>query len=345
MFFGVAYYPEHWPEERWPIDAKMMQEAGINGVRVGEFAWSRIEPTPGDYDFDWMDRAIALFGEHGIKTMLCTPSRTPPPWVFREHPEIRNVRNHGHQSNYGHRYTVCHNNPTFVALSRQIDQAVVEHFAGNPDIIAWHIDNEIGSGNTCYCEVCHGRFIAYLREKYGTVQNLNAKWGTHFWSLTFSTFEEVPLPVGVPFPNPSLALEYARFQSKVNADFARWRYDLMRRRHPEVWVTTNFQTGDRTHTDNFELGRSTDVYGTNFYPPFAPEFDLDYYRGARGELIILEQRSGQPHWGMGTRPGWMRLWAYRSIAHGASGINFFRWRPCRWGQEEYWHRHLAAQRP
>jgi beta-galactosidase len=138
-------------------------------------------------------------------------------------------------------------------------------------------------------------------------------------------------------PSPNLALEYARFQSKVNADFALWRYELMKRLDPDVWVTTNFQTSARTHTDIFDLGEATDIYGTNFYPPWAPEFALDYCRGTRGELLILEQRSGQPHWLSATRPGWMRLWTYRSIAHGASGINFFRWRPCRWGQEEYWH--------
>jgi beta-galactosidase len=337
VFYGVAYYPEHWPEERWAIDAQMMQEAGINGVRMGEFAWSKIEPVEGQYDFEWLDRAITLLAEHGVKTMMCTLSRTPPPWVFHEYPEIRNTRADGHVSNYGHRYTVCLNNPTFIELSQRVDRAVIEHFAGNEHVIAWHIDNEIGAGNECFCDVCRDKFIAYLREKYGTVENLNAKWGAHFWSFTFSAFEQVPLPVGVRFPSPSLALEYARFQSKVNADFALWRYELMRQRHPEAWVTTNFQTSARTHTDIFHLGHATDVYGTNFYPPMAPEFALDYCRGARGELIILEQRSGQPHWMPATQPGWMRLWTYRSIAHGASGINFFRWRPCRWGQEEYWH--------
>ncbi len=269
--------------------------------------------------------------------MMCTLSRTPPPWVFHKYPEIRNVRADGIVSNYGHRYTVCLNNPTFIELSQRVDHAVVEHFAGNEHVIAWHIDNEIGAGNECYCDVCRRKFIAYLREKYETVENLNARWGSHFWSFTFSAFEEVPLPVGVRFPSPSLALEYARFQSRVNADFALWRYDLMKQLHPEAWVTTNFQTSARTHTDIFDLGQATDVYGTNLYPPMAPEFALDYCRGARGELLILEQRSGQPHWMPATPPGWMRLWTYRSIAHGASGINFFRWRPCRWGQEEYWH--------
>ncbi|MGC9347748.1 MAG: beta-galactosidase [Anaerolineae bacterium] len=337
MYYGVAYYPEHWPEERWAVDAQLMQDAGLTGVRMGEFAWSRLEPKAGRYDFAWLDRAVELLGEHGVKTMMCTCSRTPPPWVFHRHPEIRNVRADGHVANYGHRYTVCHNNPVFVELSRRIDRAVIEHYAAHEHVMAWHIDNEIGSGNTCYCETCRAKFIDYLREKYRTVERLNEAWGAHFWSFAFSDFDEVPLPVGVSFPSPNLAMEYARFQSKTNVDFARWRYELMKELDPKTWVTTNFQTSNRTHTDIFDLGEATDVYGTNFYPPFAPEFALDYCRGARGELLILEQRSGQPHWDVATRPGWMRLWSYRSLAHGACGINYFRWRPCRWGQEEYWH--------
>lgn len=337
MYYGVAYYPEHWPETRWSTDAEMMREAGVNGVRMAEFAWSKLEPVEGQYDFAWLDRAVDLLGEHGIKTMMCTCSRTPPPWIFGTYPEIRNVRADGRVSNYGHRYTICHNNPTFIELSRRIDRAVIEHYAGHEHVTAWHIDNEIGSGNTCYCDVCHQSFIDYLRRKYQTVENLNEAWGAHFWSFAFNSFDDVPLPVGVSFPSPNLAMEYARFQSKTNADFARWRYDLMKKLDPETWVTTNFQGSTRTHTDIFDMGEATDVYGTNFYPPFGPEFALDYCRGTRGELLILEQRSGHPHWDVATRPGWMRLWAYRSIAHGACGINYFRWRPCRWGQEEYWH--------
>lgn len=337
MYFGLAYYPEHWPEDRWPVDAQMMQAAHINGVRMGEFAWSKIEPEEGRYDFDWLDRAVDLLARHGIKTMMCTCSRTPPPWVFHRYPEIRNLRADGHVSNYGYRYTVCHNNPTFIELAQRIDRKVIEHYANHESVIAWHIDNEIGSGNTCYCEHCRQKFVEHLAQKYGSIDNLNARWGTHFWSIAYTSFDEVPLPVGVPMPYPSLALEYARFQSQVNADFARWRFDLMKALHPKAWVTTNFQSSRATHSDIFDLGAPTDIYGTNFYPTHNPEFALDYCRGARGELIILEQRSGAPHWRTGTEPGWMRLWTYLSIAHGATGINYFRWRTARWGQEAYWH--------
>mgnify|MGYP001205299760 CR=1 FL=1 len=337
MYFGAAYYPEHWPEERWAQDAEMMRAAGLNGVRMGEFAWSKLEPSPGQYDFDWLDRAVALLGAHGIQTMMCTPSRTPPPRIFAAHPGIVNVRADRHPANYGFRYTICHNNPEFIALAEEIDRRVIEHYAGNEHVTAWHIDNEIGSGNTCYCPVCHARFQDYLREQYGTVERLNAAWGTHFWSFAITDFAEVPLPTGVPIVYPSLALAYARFQSHTNAEFARRRYEWIKLSAPHTWVTTNFQTSNATHTDIFEMGQHTDVYGTNLYPPFAPEFALDYCRGARNELIILEQRSGAPYFSPERGPGWMRLWTYLSLAHGATGINFFRWRTARWGQEEYWH--------
>ncbi len=112
-------------------------------------------------------------GRHGIQTMLCTCSRTPPPWVFHKYPEIRNTRSDGKQANYGHRYTVCLIQPAFVELSQRIDRKIIEHYAGNPNMIAWHIDNEIGSGNTCYCEICHGTFSRVPADKYGTVENLN----------------------------------------------------------------------------------------------------------------------------------------------------------------------------
>ena len=335
MYFGVAYYPEHWPRDRWEVDAKLMREAGVNGVRMGEFAWSKIEPAEGEYDFEWLDEAISLLAGHGIKTMLCTSSRTPPPRIFAQDPEIRNTRADGHTANYGQRYTVCLNNPRFIELSQRIDRAVIEHYADNPHVIAWHIDNEIGSGNACFCDVCKEAFVERLREKYVSVADLNEKWGAHFWSFALSAFEDVPLPGGNT--NPALSLEWARFQSETNVRFAKWRYELMKELCPDKWVTTNFQQSRATHTDIFKLGEATDVYGTNFYPPTQDEYGLDFCRGKRGKLIILEQRSGQPHWSSHTKPGWMRLWAWRSIAHGASGMNFFRWRPCLWGQEEYWH--------
>jgi len=328
MFYGVQYYPEHWPEHRWAVDARMMQDAGINVVRMGEFAWSALEPQEGSLDFAWLDRAVTLFDTHGIKTIMCTPSRTPPPWVFNRYPGVRNVNADGQLVNYGFRYTVGLNHNDFIQLSQRIDRAVIEHFAGNEAVIGWQVDNEIGMNNDCYCEFCRNQFHQYLEKKFGSLEALHAAWGSHFWSFTFTNWDEVPLPN----INPQLALEYRRFLSELNVEFTRWRSDLIHESDPGKSVTTNFQSFSVRHTDYAQLANVIDLNGMNHYPTRSPEFILDYYRGARGTMLPLEQFTRLM--AIDTGPGWMRLWAYMAIAHGACGINFFRWRCCRWGAEQ-----------
>ena len=336
MLLGVAYYPEHWPQERWPADAGLMQEAGINTVRMGEFAWSRLEPAEGRYEFGWLEKAIGIFRDRGIETMLCTCSRTPPPWVFGKYPEIRNTNREGSSVNYGGRYSVNLLHPRFVELSHAIDEAVIRHFIHFSGVSCWQIDNEVGAGNADFSDLSLQMFHLYLEGKYGSVEELNKAWGSHFWSFHFSDFKEVPLPIGNPSVNPHLALEYSRFLSQVNVDFAIWRYDLIKKLRPDIPVTTNFQTERETHTDIFQLGRATDFYGTNFYAPLSREFSLDYCRGSKGRFVVLEQQSGEIYFKHSMPPGEMRKRAWHSIAHGASGVNFFRWRSCRWGQEQFW---------
>ncbi len=331
MYFGVQYYPEHWPEERWAVDAGMMRDAGVNTVRMGEFAWSAIEPEQGRYDFGWLDRAIAILYEHGIGTILCTMSRTPPPWAFRASPEIINVPRDGRPSTYGVRYSVGLAHRGFREISERIDRAVIEHYSGNPAIVGWQIDNEVGSGNDCFCEECRAAFHAYLETKYRTIDALNDAWGRHFWSLAYTGFDEVPLPFDRA--NPQIVLEYRRFMSHVNVEFAQRRTAIIRELDPGTWITTNFQSFHAVHTDYFALQEAIDVNGMNHYPFRSPEFILDYYRGSRGKVHVLEQFTRLAEVDDG--PGWMRLWAWMAIAHGASGMSFFRWRQCRWGQEQH----------
>ena len=206
---------------------------------------------------------------------------------------------------------------------------MIEHFAGNDAIAGWQVDNEVGGGNDCYCERCRRRFHRYLETKYGSIEALNAAWGAHFWSFYFTTWEEVPLPAS----NPQLALEYRRFLSGLNVEFTRWRSDLIHELDPDKWVTTNFQSFGARHTDYAQVAQVIDLNGMNHYPPRSPELILDYYRGARGTMLPVEQFTRLLP--VDTGPGWMRLWAYMAIAHGACGVNFFRWRCCRWGQEQH----------
>lgn len=329
MYYGVQYYPEHWPEERWAVDAEMMQRAGLNCVRMGEFAWSFFEPREGSLDFSAYDRVIALLHKHGIKTIMCTCSRTVPPWLLKKYPGILTTTQNGTINPPGGRYLAGLAHPDFIREAQRMDRAIIEHFAGNPGIESWQIDNEIGSCNDCFCDVCVAAFQDFLREKYGTVEQLNKSWGEHFWSDSYSDFSEVPRPSS----QPQLNLEYRRFMSMLNCDFNRWRMKLIRELDPGKWITTNFQSIQSQHTDYRELGRDLDINGMNHYPFRSPELILDYYRNGSKPLIVLEQFTRLLEVDAGE--GRMRLWAYMALAHGCCGINFFRWRGCRWGQEQF----------
>ena len=329
MLYGVQYYPEQWPEDRWPIDVAMMKKAGVNTVRMGEFAWSALEPSEGQVDFSWMDRALQLMHDNGIQVILCTCSRNPPPWAFKKYPGIVNWHEPSHPNLSGQRYTVGLAHPEFIQLAECLDRAIIQHFAGHPAIIGWQIDNEVGSFNDCFCPRCLDAFHHYLRAKYQTVEQLNQHWGSHFWSFHFSDFDEVPLPAN----NPQLVLEYRRFLSQLNVEFVRIRTAWMHELDPGKFVTHNFQSFQAKHTDYFKEAEVIDIAGMNHYPPRSPELLLDYYRGDKNRLLVLEQMSRLQDSDSGE--GWMRLWAYRAIAHGASGTIFFRWRTARFGQEQH----------
>ena len=153
LYFGADYYPEHWLEERWPEDARLMKEAGFNVVRLAEFAWSKMEPSEGVFDFDWLDRAVEIFHKKGISVILGTPTASPPPWLAYETPEILRVREDGSRLVFGTRRINCPSHPLYRERSRNITTAMAEHYASNPAVIGWQTDNEFG--DRCYSGLLH----------------------------------------------------------------------------------------------------------------------------------------------------------------------------------------------
>jgi beta-galactosidase len=180
FYFGVDYYPEQWPEERWSIDAQLMKEACFNVARLAEFAWSKMEPSEGNYDFDWLDRAIDILHAHGMQIVLGTPTASAPPWLMKKNPELFRVREDGQRVTFGNRREYCPNHPLYQEHTRRIVTKMAEHYAHHPAVIGWQIDNEFGE--RCYCPVCTTQFQTWLRGRYEALDDLNQKWGTAFWS-------------------------------------------------------------------------------------------------------------------------------------------------------------------
>lgn len=351
FYFGVDYYPEQWPGERWPIDARLMSEAGFNVVRLAEFAWSRMEPVEGKYDFEWLDRAIAILQAYGIKVVLGTPTASPPPWLMSKSPDLFRVRGDGLRVTYGNRREYCPNQPLYHEHSRRIVTEMARHYANHPAIIGWQIDNEFGE--RCYCPTCAQKFQTWVRSRYESLDDLNQKWGTIFWSHVYNDWTEIPLPLSTGgSPNPGLALDFYRFCSDSYVAYQQIQVDILRAQCPGHFITHNLMGFGFDQLNYFDLARPLDIVALDNYPrsqwsmedgvdPARLALSLATMRGFKHQTFwMLEQQAGSGGWemiSMTPRPGEMRLWAYQSIAHGADAIVFFRWRTARFGTEQYWH--------
>ncbi|MBD3241062.1 MAG: cellulase family glycosylhydrolase [Chitinivibrionales bacterium] len=351
ILFGAPYYPEHWSADERKSDARRMADAGVNVVRMAEFAWDRIEPQPEQFDFSLFDETIAELAAHGIRTVLCTPTATPPRWLTAAHDDWMRLDADGRRMVHGSRQHCCTNNPEFREHSRRITTAMAEHYAQNEQVIGWQTDNELFCHiSECYCDACRSAFRQWLRRKYGTTEKLNSAWGTAFWAQSYPSFDVVPLPY-VPerptYANPGHLLDYYRFISDAIREFQHEQVQILRHVGGHWWITHN---GMMNHIDYWEFTRDLDFLGIDVYPGFSvtgpvdaygPSLALERCRAASGGFVVPEQQAGaggqRPFLHQTPRPGQMRLWAYQSIAHGADGVLHFRWRTCRFGAEIYWN--------
>jgi beta-galactosidase len=346
MYYGADYYPEHWPPERWSTDARLMREAGINLVRMGEFAWAQLEPQEGSTAFAWLDEAIRLLAQEGIATVLGTPTAAPPAWLSQRYPETLPVDREGRRVTIGNRRQYCPSHPTYRALARRIVTEMARHYAGNPHVIGWQIDNEF-SGH-CYCPACQQAFQAWVQRRYDTLAALNEAWGTAFWSHLYSSWSQIPLPWATSgVANPGLELDYWRFTSDQFVSFQQEQLDILRALCPERLVTTNFMGFHYQDLNYYDLARPLDVVAWDNYPiqeaadPALAALGHATMRGLKNmPFWVMEQQAGPSGWqsmSRAVRPGQLRLWAYQSIAHGADALVYFRWRSCRVGTEQWWH--------
>jgi beta-galactosidase len=351
---GAAYYPEQWPEERWPVDARLMAEAGIGVVRIGEFAWSTLEPERGALDFGWLDRALSLMAGNGIDVVLGTPTAAPPGRLIAEHPDILRIDGEGRVFPFGHRRHYCPNNATYREESRRIVASLAARYGADERVGAWQIDNEFGE--RCYCPRCEAAFRRWLEERYGSLDRLNANWGTAFWSQTYRSWDHIPLPAAgdVPLPegfmqaspSPAHALDYRRFASDSFVRYQQLQIEEIRR-HSDLPITHNMRSFRFRELDFQELARDLDFLAWDNYPLLnasdgwlEPALNCDAIRGLKDvPFWVMEQQVGPLGWETVRTPrrGQMRLHTYQMLAHGAEAVCYFRWRSARFGTEQHWY--------
>jgi len=362
MRLGVCYYPEHWPEAMWKDDAARMKALGIDRVRIAEFAWSRIEPSPGEYNWAWLDRAIDVLADAGLKVVMCTPTATPPKWLIDRHPDILPVGADGRPRAFGSRRHYDFSSPSYFEASQKICTAVAERYGKHPAVAFWQTDNEFGCHNTVvsYSPAALQRFRGWLKHRYGTIDALNTAWGTVFWSMEFRSFDEIDLPVGtVTEAHPTHRLDYRRFASDEVVRYNRMQTEIIRAHSPQRPVAHNFMQLF-TEFDHYKVAADLDIATWDSYPlgaleeqwfdpsikskwlrtghPDFASFNHDVYRGmSKLPFWVMEQQPGPvnwAHWNPAPLPGMVRLWSWEAFAHGAGCVSYFRWRQAPFAQEQ-----------
>ena len=367
---GVCYYPEHWPEDCWESDAARMAEVGIQYVRIGEFAWSRLEPAPGDLRFDWMVRAMDVLGRHGLKVVVGTPTATPPRWMIDKHPDMLAVDAEGRRKGFGSRRHYDFSHLGYRDEARRITQLLADAVGQHTALGAWQTDNEYGCHNTTYSysPAALAGFRGWLEARYGTIDALNIAWGTVFWSMEYNRFDQIELPnLLVCEAAPAHELDFRRYSSDQVAAFNAVQYEILKATRPDLPVIHNFM-GGYIEFDHYEVAKTLDVASWDAYPlghlaqsdesdevkkqymrqgePDAQAFHHDLYRAVgHGRWWIMEQQPGPVNWANfnpDPLPGMARLWAWEAFAHGAEVVSYFRWRQAPFAQEQM---HAGLLRP
>jgi len=345
--YGCDYYLEQWPESRWAEDARLMHEAGFNVVRLGEFAWAKMEPTERHYNWGWLDRAIGILAEHSIKVVLGTPTAAPPPWLTTAHPEILPRDKHRRVRHPGSRRHYCPNSPIYRDYTRRIVTALAERYGRDERVIGWQTDNEFGcrGTNVCYCGTCATRFREWLQDRYGSLKALNRAWGSVFWSALYGDWDEVPLPWDTPMQhNPSHLLDFLRFGSDSITEYQQIQIDILRSLAPGQFITHNHMPFHARDLDCYDIAAPLDFVSWDNYhfdgaTPAIVAATHDLYWGMkRRNYWIIEQQVSHVNWTLYNptfRPGDLGLKVWQSIAHGADGIVYFRWRAATLGAELY----------
>ncbi len=226
-YLGVAYYPEDWPESQMDYDIAMMQKAGITVARIGEFAWHKMEPRPGEFHFDWLHQVVNRLGDAGIAVVMGTPTATPPIWLLKQHPDAARQNAEGVKTSHGGRRHCCSNNPHYQEYSMRIVRAMAQEFGQDPNIIGWQIDNEIYCvEDGCFCPHCLEDFHNKLKEKFGTIENLNQSWNLNLFSQWYDSFEDVPAPRHA-WHNPHLKMEWLIRQNESHVEFVKMQAGIL----------------------------------------------------------------------------------------------------------------------
>ena len=349
--FGGDYNPDQWPEDVWNDDIRLMKQAGVNTVALAIFSWDRIQPEKHRWEFGWLDCIIDKLGKAGIAVDLASATATAPLWLYEQHPEVLPHDKYGHPINAGSRQSWSPTSPVFKEYALTLCRKLAERYGTNPYVIAWHMGNEYGWNNRYdYCDNALHAFRAWCERKYGTIEALNAAWGTTFWGQEMNSFDEVLIPrfMGADsMVNPGQKLDFERFGNDMLLDFYQAERDAIAEICPDKPFTTNFMVStDQCCMDYADWANEVDFVSNDHYfhegeshidELFCSDALMDSLALGR-PWYVMEHSTSAVQWkdlNIRKRKGETVRDSVAHVAMGADAINFFQWRASAFGAESF----------
>lgn len=349
LLYGGDYNPEQWLEDPGILreDLRMMKKAHVNTVSVGIFSWAKLEPREGVYELDWLEEIINRLWENGIFVILATPSGARPHWMADRYPEILRVNAQRQRELFGTRHNHCLTSPIYREKVRRINTLLAKRFDAHPAVRLWHISNEYGG--ECHCPLCQQAFRDWLKDRYQTIEEVNRRWNTMFWSHTYESFDQIESPSVIGESSiQGLTLDWRRFVSHQTTDFCRAEIAALREAGAKKPATTNmmyYYEGINYH----ELARTLDVASWDNYPTWhkGPESETAMDTGMMHDVIrslkrqpflLMESCPGATNWQSVSKlkkPGMLEAASWQAVAHGADSVLYFQIRKSRGGFEKF----------
>lgn len=349
LLHGGDYNPEQWLDRPDILekDLDMLTEAGCNVVTLGVFSWSTLEPEEGRFCFDWLENIINKLYERGISVILATPSGARPKWLADKYPEVLRVDSERKRALFGFRHNHCYTSPVYREKTAIINRKLAERFGNHPAVILWHISNEYGG--ECHCPLCQDAFRKWLKERYHTIEELNKRWCTTFWSHTYNSFDQIesPSPIGETQLH-ALNLDWKRFVSYQTTDFIKAEIHALREGGSKLPTTANLMYYFNG-LNYFELAKAIDVVSWDTYPTWHKQevIETAYDNGMCHDLMRslkrkpffqMESCPTSTNWqGISKlkKPGVLFAQSMQAIAHGGEGALYFQIRQSRGASEKF----------
>ncbi len=337
IWYGGDYNPEQWPRATWDEDLRLMQECHFKVVTIGVFSWAALQPAEERFTFGWLDQLFEKLAAAGRKVCLATPSAAQPAWLSQQYPDVLRADASGQRRRHGWRVNYCPTSPNYRRLAAQLAAKLAERYHRHPALVAWHVSNEYLAA--CYCDTCAAAFRLWLQERYGSLDELNRRWWTAFWSHTYTDWSQIEPPYANGEQSiHGLVIDYQRFQNDMLLECFKLERDAIRAWSPDLPITTNMMNF-YPFLDYRRWASEVDVIAWDCYPgPDDRPSDIalahDLMRSLRDgqPFLLMEQSPSSQSWqdyNRLKRPGLLRLWSYLALAHGAESILYFQWRRSR----------------